>query len=149
MEEAAPTTSEAPESAKTQPSPCKRGQKKRRRHSSEGDLAKAGGGEGGGGGGGGARKRPRTRVQSISSKKVANHVMKMRVRGSESDPLNLEGVSGVKELDECSTCAPSPAFGDGGQPSPLPLHLLRDPLNLEGKVKEHPGPSRAGEKHSE
>ena len=97
----------------------------------------------------GRGKRPRLRQQSVSSKTVANHVMKTRLLGSESDPLNLEGVSGVREVEECSTCAPSPVFRDGGQPSPLPLHLLCDPLNLEGRVREHAGPSRPGERPGE
>ena len=73
---------------------------------------------------------------SISSTRVANNIMKFRLGGSVSDPLNLEG--GVGELNdgECSTCAPSPAVpGASDQPSPLPQYLQRDPLNLEGKIK--------------
>ena len=149
---------------------ARRGLKRKRLHSSEPNLSKRGGGGGGGGGGGaegkggggsskggagrgggrggGKGKRLHAR-QSISSKKVANHVMRIRIRGSESDPLNLEGVGGGPEVDECSTCAPSPAPGEGGQPSPLPPHLLRDPLNLEGRVRDHRPPGRAGERHGE
>ena len=98
----------------------------------------------------GRGKRPRNRQMSISSKTVANHVMKTRLLGSESDPLNLEGVSGSameEEEEECSTCAPSPVFRDGGQPALPPSQLLRnprDPLNLEGRTLEHSGPSKTG-----
>ena len=158
MEEA--TSSEGD---KAQSCPARRGLKRRRLHSSEPNLSKRGGGGGGGKGGGGSSKggagrgrggggwkgrRLHTR-QSISSKKVANHVMRIRIRGSESDPLNLEGVGEGPEGDECSTCAPSPAPREGGQPSPLPPHLLRDPLNLEGRVWDHRPPGRAGERHGE
>lgn len=130
-----------PEKAASQPvTGGRKGQKRKRRRSNEAN-ASAGTEEGAVGD---PQKRQRIRQMSISSKTVANHVMKTRVLGSESDPLNLEGVSGGKEVEECSTCAPSPVFGDGGQPSPLPPHLRHDPLNLEGRVWEHPGPNKRG-----
>ena len=131
-----------PKDSKTQASPSQRGQKRKRCYSNDTSLAKAveeGLGEMAAG------KRRHVRQQSVSSKTIANHVMKVTVQGSESDPLNLEGASGMAEIEEeCSTCAPSPVFCDGGQPSPLPPHLLRDPLNLEGRVPEPSGPGRPG-----
>ena len=56
--------------------------------------------------------------------------------GSISDPLNLEGLSGSGH--DCTTCPPSPSSQSGiqQQPSPLPPHRRRDPLNLEGAQKE-------------
>ncbi|XP_064382300.1 probable RNA methyltransferase Y17G7B.18 isoform X1 [Halichondria panicea] len=80
-------------------------------------------------------KQPRIeqRPQSISSTQLAYSVMKFRLGGSVSDPLNLEGDS-AKQIDgECSTCAPSPAL-PSGQLSPLPQHLQKDPLNIEGRT---------------
>ena len=74
---------------------------------------------------------------AMSSTKAANNVMKFRLGGSVSDPLNLSGA--VDLGDDCSTCAPSPVNADVfGQPSPLPPQLQHDPLNLEGKVKNFP-----------
>ena len=76
---------------------------------------------------------------AMSSTKIANNIMKFRLGGSVSDPLNLEGDVSTKLGDDCSTCAPSPAGPEVfGQPSPLPLHLQHDPLNLEGKSKDFP-----------
>lgn len=135
----------------------RRAQKRKRRRSNEANALKAVGGgaevEGEERGGGEDKdKRPRNRQMSISSKVVANHVMKTRLLGSESDPLNLEGVSsgvekggeGGTELtemaEELSTHSPSPVFIDGGQPALLPPPLLcnpRDPLNLEGRLPEN------------
>lgn len=56
--------------------------------------------------------------------------------GSISDPLNLEGLSGSGH--DCTTCPPSPSSLPPAQqqPSPLPPHRRRDPLNLEGAQKE-------------
>lgn len=58
--------------------------------------------------------------------------------GSISDPLNLEGLSGSGH--DCTTCPPSPSSQPAvqQQPSPLPPHRRRDPLNLEGTQKEGP-----------
>lgn len=87
-------------------------------------------------------KRFKLHPHSISSTRVANNIMKFRLGGSVSDPLNLEGGLHDEECDdgECSTCAPSPAPPNesGDQPSPLPQYLQRDPLNLEGKIKSFP-----------
>ena len=139
------------ENAVPQPVTSRRAQKRKRRRSNEANAKKAleevaatlEGGRG---------KRPRNRQMSISSKTVANHVMKTRLLGSESDPLNLEGVSGgameEEAEEECSTCAPSPVFRDGGQPALPPPHLMlnpRDPLNLEGRTLEQSGPTKTGE----
>lgn len=76
----------------------------------------------------------------MSSTKLANNIMRFRLGGSVSDPLNLEGEAKANLGDDCSTCAPSPAGGPEvfGQPSPLPLHLQHDPLNLEGKTEDFP-----------
>ena len=130
----------APKNAGPQLVTGKRGQKRKRFRSNEANADALEAGDAGG-----REKRVRNRQISVSSKTVANHVMKTRMLGSESDPLNLEGVSSVREVEECSTCAPSPVFGDGGQPSPLPPHLLHDPLNLEGRVWKRSGPHRPGE----
>lgn len=76
---------------------------------------------------------------NVSSTRAANNVMRFRLGGSVSDPLNLEG--GVALSDECSTCAPSPVPLTVGEVIPPPLmtpHLNKDPLNLEGKVKNFP-----------
>ncbi len=62
--------------------------------------------------------------------------MRIRLRGSVSDPLNLEG--GGEDETACSTCAPSPSTEERGQRSPPPECLIHDPLNLEGKVKDFP-----------
>lgn len=103
--------------------PSKRMQRRRRRHSSTQ---------------GGKHGPPAKKAKLlVSSTRAANNVMRFRLGGSVSDPLNLEGAS--HDVDrECSTCAPSPAFESAGQPSPLPPHLQHDPLNLEGKVKDFP-----------
>ena len=120
----------------------RRGQKRKRRRSNEAGAASGAGSEettalqeG--------EKRPRNRQMSVSSKMVANHVMKTRLLGSESDPLNLEGVGGggdraVAEEEECSTCAPSPVFTPSASlPHPPLLRNPRDPLNLEGQFPKH------------
>lgn len=75
----------------------------------------------------------------VSSTRVANNIMKFRLGGSVSDPLNLAG--GDFGGDECSTCAPSPANQTNEELIPpllLTTHLNKDPLNLEGKVKNFP-----------
>ena len=154
---AVPLQAAAPGTGAAKPGPSRRAQKRRRRRSNEVNSAQKKsseeveeGGGGGGGVGGGERgeKRQRNRQMSISSKAVANHVMKTRLLGSESDPLNLEGVG--TEVDEggggggggrggCSSCALSPVFGDSGQPvvpRPPLLQNPRDPLNLEGCLSE-------------
>ena len=77
----------------------------------------------------------------VSSTHAANNIMKFRLRGSISDPLNLEG-GGDRLSDDCSTCAPSPVthtLNEELTPPPLLTpHLIKDPLNLEGKVKNFP-----------
>lgn len=110
--------------------------RRKRKHSGEGDHAKHhhGGKHG---------HRPPTKKFkhnfAMSSTKIANNIMKFRLGGSVSDPLNLEGDVSSKLGDDCSTCAPSPAGPEVfGQPSPLPLHLQHDPLNLEGKSEDFP-----------
>ena len=62
--------------------------------------------------------------------------------GSISDPLNLEGLSGSGH--DCTTCPPSPSsqIAIQQQPSPLPPHRRRDPLNLEGTQKDGDRPSK-------
>ena len=122
--------------------PSKRSQKRKRRHSSEADRAKTHGRHG-------RSHRPPPAKKAkllVSSTRVANNVMKFRLGGSVSDPLNLEG-AGYDVDRECSTCAPSPALESAGQPSPLPPQLHRDPLNLEGKVKDFPH-CKSRDKHS-
>lgn len=76
---------------------------------------------------------------SVSSTHAAEHVMKYRLGGSVSDPLNLEG-GDIDLGDDCSTCAPSPVTGVAEEdlPTSLPPQLQKDPLNLEGKVKNFP-----------
>lgn len=105
--------------------------KRRRRASGEGKHAR----------GGGARHRPphKKAKPNVSSTRAANNIMKFRLGGSVSDPLNLEG--GVALSDECSTCAPSPVPLPSTEVIPPPLmtpRLDKDPLNLEGKVKNFP-----------
>ena len=65
--------------------------------------------------------------------------MKFRLGGSVSDPLNLEG-GDLDVPDECSTCAPSPVMATNQELTPplLTPQLNKDPLNLEGKVKNFP-----------
>ena len=110
--------------------------RRKRKHSGEGDHAKHhhGGKHG--------HRPPTKRFKhsfAMSSTKIANNIMKFRLGGSVSDPLNLEGDVSSKLGDDCSTCAPSPAGPEVfGQPSPLPLHLQHDPLNLEGKSEDFP-----------
>lgn len=98
-------------------------------------------GEGKRGGGGGRQygyRPPHKKAKpSVSSTRAANNIMKFRLGGSVSDPLNLEG----EVSDECSTCAPSPAPMTGEDVIAPPImtpHLNKDPLNLEGKVKNFP-----------
>jgi len=69
--------------------------------------------------------------QSYSSTRIANTVMKKRLGGSVSDPLNLQGLA---ETDKCDhdECSTSTSSADN-HTSHIPKHLLRDPLNLEGK----------------
>ena len=112
--------------------------KRKRKHSGEGDHAKhhMHGAKHG-------HRPPHKRFKhnfGMSSTKLANNIMRFRLGGSVSDPLNLEGETSAKLGDDCSTCAPSPAGGPEvfGQPSPLPVHLQHDPLNLEGKSEDFP-----------
>ena len=92
------------------------------------------------GGGGKWYRPPHKKAKSnVSSTHAANNIMKFRLGGSVSDPLNLEG--GVALSDECSTCAPSPAGLASDEVIPPPrmsTQLDKDPLNLEGKVKNFP-----------
>ena len=110
--------------------------KRKRKHSGEGDHTKHhhGGKHG--------HRPPNKKFKhsfAMSSTKIANNIMKFRLGGSVSDPLNLEGNASANLGDDCSTCAPSPAGPEVfGQPSPLPLHLQHDPLNLEGKSGDFP-----------
>ena len=145
----------ASESVSAKPGPSRRAQKRRRRRSNEANAALKKSDEAGpeDEGGGGGEKRPRNRQMSISSKAVANHVMMTRLLGSESDPLNLEGVGGGEggrgggEAEGCSSGALSPVFGDGGQPvvpRPPLLRNPRDPLNLEGFLSEKPAAAKTG-----
>ena len=112
--------------------PTKRFQKKRRRFLS---------GESKYGKGGGKRPPHKKMKAQVSSTRAANNIMKFRLKGSVSDPLNLEGGDDVRE--DCSTCAPSPAtplpeeMDPPTLPNPPP-QLKKDPLNLEGKVKNFP-----------
>lgn len=112
--------------------------KHKRKHSGDGDHAKhhVHGGKH-------SHRPPHKRFKhsfGMSSTKLANNIMRFRLGGSVSDPLNLEGETLANLDDDCSTCAPSPAGGPEvfGQPSPLPFHLQHDPLNLEGKSKDFP-----------
>ena len=112
--------------------------KRKRKHSGDGDHAKhhVHGAKHG-------HRPPHKRFKhsfGMSSTKLANNIMRFRLGGSVSDPLNLEGETLANLGDDCSTCAPSPAGGPEvfGQPSPLPFHLQHDPLNLEGKSKDFP-----------
>ena len=79
--------------------------------------------------------------QDVSSTRAANSIMRFRLGGSVSDPLNLQGGDDVE--DKCSTCAPSPVTNVNeavNSPSHLPPALRKDPLNLEEKVKNFPVP---------
>ena len=110
--------------------------KRKRKHSGgEGDHMKHHGGKHG-------HRPPNKKFKhsfAMSSTKIANNIMKFRLGGSVSDPLNLEGDASAKLGDDCSTCAPSPVGPEVfGQPSPLPPHLQHDPLNLEGKSEDFP-----------
>lgn len=85
------------------------------------------------------KAKPNPSKPNVSSTRAANNIMRFRLGGSVSDPLNLEG--GVSLSDECSTCAPSPVLLRSEEVIPPPLmtpHLDKDPLNLEGKVKNFP-----------
>ena len=124
--------------------PSKKPQKRKRRHSSES-------GQGRGKHHPPPNKKQRlggkkTGAAIVSSKSAADIIMRVRLGGSVSDPLNLEGEQSDRA---CSTCAPSPALEEKGQPSPLPECLMHDPLNLEGKVKDFPAKTKGGEKHGE
>lgn len=119
-------------------SPRKSLGKQKRIVSSEGKHAR-----GGGRGGGryyGHRPPHKKAKLNVSSTRAANNIMKFRLGGSVSDPLNLEG--GDNLGDDCSTCAPSPVLPANEELIPTPLllttHLNKDPLNLEGKVKNFP-----------
>jgi len=74
------------------------------------------------------------KVTSKKHKKRSPAELTFHLGGSINDPLNLEGLSGSGH--DCTTCPPSPTLPQQ-QPSPLPPHMRRDPLNLEGTVKEH------------
>lgn len=83
-------------------------------------------------------------THSISSTVLADKVMKFRLRGSVSDPLNLQGCSDELSSQDCPSFAPSPIL-QGSQPPllDLPLYLRKDPLNIEGKSRKRlQGPSR-------
>ena len=134
----------------------RRGQKRKRRRSNEVNALKAPRGAAKGGAGTAEddrESRPRHRQMSVSSKTVANHVMTTRLLGSESDPLNLEGLVGGATKEEregegeCSTCAPSPVFAQTTLLAPPLSGNPRDPLNLEGQIPEHStaGFNRPGE----
>jgi hypothetical protein len=103
---------------------------KRKRRISSGEGKQAHGGHHG--------HRPPHRKKPVSSTRAANNIMRFRLGGSVSDPLNLEG--GVALSDECSTCAPSPVVAPTSEIPPpiLTPRLDKDPLNLEGKVKNFP-----------
>ncbi len=107
--------------------------KRKRRLTTEGKPARVGGKH---------YRQPHKKMKpNVSSTHAANNIMKFRLGGSVSDPLNLEG--GVALSDECSTCAPSPVPLSNEEVIPPPLmtpHLNKDPLNLEGKVKNFPLP---------
>ena len=60
-------------------------------------------------------------------------IVRPKLRKSVSDPLNLEGRG--KDVQSNSGFA-SPAYRLGDQPSPLPLPLQNDPLNLEEKLQD-------------
>lgn len=111
--------------------------KRKRKRSGEGDHAKHHGH-----GGRYAHRPPNKKFKhsyAMSSTKIANNIMRFRLGGSVSDPLNLEGTASAKLGDDCSTCAPSPSGPEVfGQLSPLPIHLQHDPLNLEGKAEDFP-----------
>lgn len=90
----------------------------------------------------GGKRPPHKKLKAqVSSTRAANNIMKFRLGGSVSDPLNLEGRDDVG--GDCSTCAPSPAtplpeeLDPPTLPNPPP-QLKKDPLNLEGKVKNFP-----------
>lgn len=106
---------------------------KRKRHFS--------GGDGKHGRGSGKRPPHKKMKTQVSSTRAANNIMKFRLGGSVSDPLNLEGGDDVRE--DCSTCAPSPATPPPAALDPATLpnllpQLKKDPLNLEGRVKNFP-----------
>ncbi len=95
---------------------------------------------GGGGRHHGHRPPHKKAKKDVSSTHAANNIMKFRLGGSVSDPLNLEG-GDLDIPDECSTCAPSPAPPANEELIPpliLTAQLSKDPLNLEGKVKNFP-----------
>ena len=71
---------------------------------------------------------------SKKHKKKGPAELTFHLGGSINDPLNLEGLSGSGH--DCTTCPPSPTLPQQ-QPSPLPPHMRRDPLNLEGTIKDH------------
>lgn len=67
---------------------------------------------------------PHKRARAIVSTTAgANNIMKFRLGGSVSDPLNLED-------DHVMSGDPEPC---GGQPSPLPPAMAKDPLNLDDR----------------
>ena len=87
----------------------------------------------------GGRRTPHKKAKlQVSSTHTANNIMRFRLGGSVSDPLNLAGGDDV--ADNCSTCAPSPVTPtcDDLELPDLPPQLMKDPLNLEGKVKNFP-----------
>lgn len=60
-------------------------------------------------------------------------IVRPKHRKSVSDPLNLEGRG--KDIQSNSGFA-SPAYRLGDQPSPLPVQLQNDPLNLEERLQD-------------
>ena len=125
----------------------RRGQKRRRRHSSESNTARTHGGKRRGGIPHNKKPRLQSAVHTVvSSTRTADKIMKRRLGGSSSDPLNLGG----EIPSQCSTCAPSPVpDGSSQPPSALPEQLLRDPLNLEGRLRDFPAKCKAADKHGE
>ena len=73
--------------------------------------------------------RGRTRIKLTGN----DVIVRPKLHKSVSDPLNLEGRG--KDVQSNSGFA-SPAYGLGDQPSPLPLQLQNDPLNLEEKLQD-------------
>ena len=93
-------------------------------------------------------KRSKKSKTEVSSTHAANNIMKFRLGGSVSDPLNLLG--GDDLGDTCSTCTPSPAtpiYKELEVPD-LPPQLMKDPLNLEEKVKNFPQSGKRRENRS-
>ncbi len=116
----------------TQNQPNKKSHSKRKRQSS-GEWSKHGKGKHHG-----YQTPQKKQKTAVSSKRAANTIMKFRLGGSVSDPLNLEGADNLGAENPPSSDevqAPPPLL-----PPLLPPQLQKDPLNLEGKVKNFPLP---------